>query len=171
MLLSPAHSRSFFTTTHKLEIVRRCFTLVFPSFLQKYSGHVEQHSQPEARKCWRCLRSDLCFVLPVSSCHITSHRTTGCFKALFLISLNEAPTQYQSHCICSSLLFFLHTLFSFCCLGSWLLSQFPIAPVTCLSALLINLPVSLCFSLKRKKEAGNSSCSYHKVSHLSVLTV
>lgn len=103
--------------------------------------------------------------------HITSHRTTGCFKALFLISLNEAPTQYQSHCICSSMLFFLHTLFSFCCLGSWLLSQFPIAPVTCLSALLINLPVSLCFSLKRKKEAGNSSCSYHKVSHLSVLTV
>lgn len=67
--------------------------------------------------------------------------------------------------------FFLHTLFSFSCLGSWLLSQFPIAPVTCLSALLINLPVSLCFSLKRKKEAGNSSCSYHKVSHLSILTV
>lgn len=125
MLLSPAHSRSFFTTTHKLEIVRRCFTLVFPSFLQKYSGHVEQHSQPEARKCWRCLWSDLCFVLPVSSCHITSR-----FKALFLISLNEAPTQYQSHCICSSLLFFFfaHSLFF---LLSWFLTAVPIPDCSC----------------------------------------
>lgn len=170
-LPTPGVSSQLHTSWRLLEDV---LLLFFPRFYRNIQGM--SNSIPSQRPgsvddaCG--LTSVLCCLfLRVTSHHITSHRTTGCFKALFLISLNEAPTQYQSHCICSSLLFFLHTLFSFCCLGSWLLSQFPIAPVTCLSALLINLPVSLCFSLKRKKEAGNSSCSYHKVSHLSVLTV
>lgn len=174
MLLSPAYSRSFFTTTHKLEIVRRCFTLVFPSFLQKYSGHVEHHCQPEARKCWRCLRSDLCFVLPVSSCHITSDHIEP-LDVLRLCSwfhsndwMKHRPNISLIAFVPCCFFFFAHSLFFLL-----FLTAVPIPDCSCY------LPV--CFTYqpaceplffpKKKKEAGNSSRSYHKDSHLSVLTV
>lgn len=134
-----------------------CFSLVFYRNIQGMSNSIPSQRPGSV--------DDACGLTSVLCClflRVTSHHVLRLCSWFHWMKHrpNISLIAFVPRCF---FFFLLHTLFSFCCLGSWLLSQFPIAPVTCLSALLINLPVSLCFSLKRKKEAGNSSCSYHKI--------